>query len=121
MGSCSFSTKGGHKYYVIFIDDHSRYTWVFFMKHRSELYSIYQSFTQMIHTQFSSPIKFFRSNSGGEYLSGRFRQFLTSEGTLAQLSSPGAHAQNGVVGRKHHHIIETTCTLLIAFFVPSQF
>jgi hypothetical protein len=90
------------------------------MKHRSELYSIYQSFTRKIHTQFSSPIKKIRSGSGGEYLSNRFRQLLTSDGTLAQLSCPRAHAQNGVAEQKHRHIIETACTLLIASFVPSH-
>jgi hypothetical protein len=67
------------------------------MKHHSELCSIYQSFTRMIHTQFSSPIKVFCSDFGGEYLSNKFHEFLTSEGTLSQLSCPSAHAQNGVV------------------------
>jgi hypothetical protein len=46
----------------------------------------------MIHTQFSTPIRVFRSDSGGEYLSATFRGFLDSEGTLAQLLCPGAHA-----------------------------
>ena len=91
------------------------------MKHRSQLYSIYQSFVRMVHTQFSTPIKVFRSDSSGEYLSDVFRQFLSSEGTLVQLSCPGAHAQNGVAERKHRHIIETARTLLISSFVPSHF
>jgi hypothetical protein len=50
-----------------------------------------------------------------------FCQFLSSEGTLAQLSYPSAHAQNGVAEHKHRHIIETVCTFLISSFVPAHF
>jgi hypothetical protein len=75
----------------------------------------------MVHTQFSASIKKFRSDSGGEFLSDNFRQLLTAEDTLAQLSCPSAHAQNGVAERKHHHIIESARTLLISSYVPSHF
>jgi hypothetical protein len=57
------------------------------MKRRSELLSIYRSFAHMIHTQFYTPVKIFRSDPGGEYLSNYFRQFLTSENQRVLLLS----------------------------------
>lgn len=79
------------------------------------------SFPIVLHLPVFYPYKNFCSDSGGEYLSDVFRQFLTSEGTLAQLSCLVAHAQNGVVERKHRHLIETARTILISSFVPSHF
>jgi hypothetical protein len=70
----------------------------------------------MIHMQFSTSIKKFRSDSSDEFLSYNFLHFLTSEGTLAQLSCPGAHAQNCVNEHKHRHVIETARNLLISSF-----
>jgi hypothetical protein len=116
-----FVSKGGHKYYIIFIDEFSHHTLICFMKHGSEALSIYKNFSAMIHTHFNIFIRIFRANSVGEYLSDALYQVLAKQGTLAQFSCPGAHAQNGVAERKHRHLLETACALMIVSSVPPHF
>jgi hypothetical protein len=44
-------------YFVTFVDDFSRMTWLFLMKNRTELFSIFQIFRNMIKTQFAQKIR----------------------------------------------------------------
>jgi transposase InsO family protein len=75
----------------------------------------------MVLTQFSTPICVFRADSAGEYISKQLRGVLAEQGTLAQFSCPGAHAQNGVAERKHRHLLKTTYAMMIASSLPPHF
>lgn len=100
------------KYYMLFIDHFTRFTWLYFLKAKFEVFSKFVQFKTMVETQFYVKIKTFRSNGGGEYTSNAFKSFLLQNGIVHQVSCPYVPQQNGLVKRKHRHLIETTITLL---------
>ena len=66
-GPSPISSIGGSRYFVVFVDDYSRYSWIFHMKHRFELLQVYYNFAKLVETQFSKQIKNFQSNNSLEY------------------------------------------------------
>ena len=84
-GSSSIFIIGGSRYFVVFVDDYSRYSWIFNMKYRSKLLQVYSNFAKMVETQFSKRIKIFRSDNALEYTQYVFQAVLHSYGCLAFL------------------------------------
>ncbi|CAL9005508.1 unnamed protein product [Prunus brigantina] len=111
----------GYKYYVLFLDDFTKYAWIYPMKFKSDVFGIFKTFKAKMENQLDSKVKILRSDSGGEFLSSSFQQFLNQEGIVHQLSCPHTPEQNGAAERKHRHIVELARTLLAASKVPFQF
>ena len=87
-GPSPISSIGGSRYFVVFVDDYFRYSWIFHMKHRSELLQVYFNFAKMVETQFSKRIKIFRSDNALEYTQYAFQAVLHSYGTIHHLTCP---------------------------------
>ena len=120
-GPSRVTTILGYRYYVTFIDDFSRCTWLFLMKDRSELFDVFQTFCSTIKNQFGKTIHILRSDNAKEYFSQSFKSFLNSHGIIHQSSCPHTPQQNGVAERKHRHLVDTTRTLLINANAPLKF
>uniref|UniRef100_A0A2N9FZB6 Integrase catalytic domain-containing protein n=1 Tax=Fagus sylvatica TaxID=28930 RepID=A0A2N9FZB6_FAGSY len=120
-GPSPTATVGGSKYFVIFVDDFSRYTWIYLMHNRSELAQIYRTFAQMISTQFSKTIKIFRTDNAMEYRDSQFLDFIHTQGTIIQRSCAGTSQQNGRAERKHRHILDSVRAFLISASCPERF
>ena len=120
-GPSSVASIGGSRYFVIFIDDYSRYSWIFPMKSRSEILPIYNNFAKMVETQFSKRVKTFRSDNALEYTQYAFQVLLHSYGTVHHLTYLGTSQQNGRVKRKFRHVLDTVHALLLSAKVPAPF
>jgi hypothetical protein len=68
---------GGCEYYVTFIDDYSRKTWIYFSKTKSEIFKRFQEFKALVENQTRRKIKVLRLGNGGEYTSTKFADFCT--------------------------------------------
>jgi transposase InsO family protein len=117
-GPAPVNSSTGYKYYLLFVDDFSRFSWLYLLKHKSDVLSIFKSFKAVVENQFSTQIKFLRTDCGGEYTSNEFTAFCSSSGITHQLSCPHTPQQNGLVERKHRHIVECALTLLSHASLP---
>ncbi len=116
--SCGpFSTPSinNSKYMILYIDDHTRMTWVYFLKTKtsSEVTRVFMEFKAAVETATGSKIQRFRSDNGkGEYDNKAFRDILSSGGISFEPSAPYTQNQNGVSERKIRSIVEKARCML---------
>jgi transposase InsO family protein len=72
-GPMSISAKNRSRYFITFTDDFSRYGYVYLMRHKSESFEKFKEYKAEVENQLGKNIKVFRTDRGGEYLSGEFR------------------------------------------------
>ncbi|XP_056170478.1 uncharacterized protein LOC130138917 [Syzygium oleosum] len=93
-------------WFIIFVDDCARMTWLYLMKHKNEAEAIFRTFHCMIQTQFGAKLQVLRSDNGGEYLSKPLATYFQEHGLIHETSCPQTPQQNGVAERKNRHLLE---------------
>jgi transposase InsO family protein len=78
----------GCEYYLTFIDDHSRKTWIYFLKAKSEVFKRFQEFKVLVENQTGKRMKVLQSDNGVEYASTEFVDFCTCAGIKRQMIVP---------------------------------
>jgi transposase InsO family protein len=111
----------GARYFVTFIDNFSRLTWVYVLRDRSQLFTVFQSFYAEVTNQFNARLLVLRSDNAQEYTSKPFTQFLDSRGIIHQTSCVTTPQQNGVAERKNGPIIAIARALMLHMHVPKTF
>ena len=111
-GPFSVALTEKHMYYVIFVDDFSRKCWIFFMQKKSEKYSKLYEFKALVEKESGKQVKALRSDNGGEFISGEFKDFCSVEGIRRELIAPHNPQQNGVTERKNKTIVGAAWAML---------
>jgi histone deacetylase 1/2 len=110
------TSVSGHNYYVSFIDAYSCFTWLYLIKHKSDVFNVFLQFQAHVERLLKTKIISVQSDWGDEY--HNLNTFFQKLGISHRVSCPHTHQQNGVAKRKHCHIVETGLTLLAHASVP---
>jgi hypothetical protein len=84
----SSTSLTGCLYYVIFIDEFSRKSSIFFMKTKGQVFNGFQEFKALLENQTRNKIIFPRTDNGGEYTSKAYMDFSAGEGIMRELIVP---------------------------------
>ena len=103
------------------MDDFSRVTWTFLLKSKTQVPQTLINFILQIQTQFSKPVKQVRTDNGTEFLNSQCQTFFAAHGIIHQTSCVYTPQQNGVVERKHKHLLQTARSLLFQSHLPTTF
>jgi hypothetical protein len=101
---------GRYKYYVSFIDNFSKFTWIYLIKFKSEVFQKFHEFQALVERLFDRKIVAMQTDWGGEY--EKLNSFFNKIGITHLVSCPHAHQQNGAAERKHRHIVEVGLSFL---------
>jgi histone deacetylase 1/2 len=113
------TSVGRHNYYVSFIDDYSKFTWIYLIKKKSNVFDVFHNFMNFVERKFSRKIITMQTDWGGEY--EKLNPFFQKLGITHHVSFPHAHQQNGSAERKHRHIVEVGLALLANASMPLKF
>lgn len=120
-GPAPIPSVKGFRYYLLIIDDCTRYSWLFPLYYKSDVKTTLAQFKAYVQNQFQTSVKTIRSDNGKEFVNHYLINLFLISGIIHQTSCPHTPGQNGVVERQHRHLMDTTLTLLDQAGMPAQF
>uniref|UniRef100_A0ACD5Z493 Uncharacterized protein n=1 Tax=Avena sativa TaxID=4498 RepID=A0ACD5Z493_AVESA len=121
-GEFSTPTLGGQKvYFITFIDDYSRYGYVYLLRQKSEGFEMFKTFKAEVENQLNKKIKILRTDRGGEYTSGILDDFCKEHGIVHQYTLAYTPQQNGVAERRNRTLMDMVRSMMAYSDLPLSF
>jgi transposase InsO family protein len=114
-------SMGGKWYVLIIIDDYSRYSWVFFLESKDEVFEHFWLLALRLNNEHPNYLKVIHSDNGSEFRNASFDEFCLEHGIDQQFFTPHIPQQNGVIERKNRSLVEMARTMLDEHRTPRRF
>jgi transposase InsO family protein len=120
-GPISVQSLGRKKYILVLIDEFKRFTWVEFIRKKSQVPSVLINLLKRLQVLHGFQVRVLRSDNGTEFKNTAIEEYLASVGITQNFSAPRTPQQNGVVERKNRTLVEAARTMLNASGLPLSF
>lgn len=120
-GPMQTPSLAGSQYFLTFIDDFTRKTWVYFLKNKSEVFEKFCNFKALVENQSGLHIKVLRTDRGGEYISKEFLRFCRENGIQKQFTARYTPQKNGVAEKKNRTIMDMARSMLKEKHLPNEY
>ncbi|KAK1429792.1 hypothetical protein QVD17_12023 [Tagetes erecta] len=121
FGPTNVQSIGKKSYCFVFIDDFTRFSWVYFLHVKSETAELLKEFIIKVENQLDCKVKILRSDNGTEFKNSNVDLFCAEKGIARQFSAPRTPQQNGVAERKNRTPIEAARSMLADAKIPITF
>jgi transposase InsO family protein len=105
-------TKGGKRYFMTFIDDCTRFCYVYLLKTKDKTLYYFKAYKAEVENQLEKKIKGLRSDRGGEYFSREFTKLCMEHGIIHERTPPYSLQSNGIAERKNRTLTELVNAML---------
>ncbi|KAJ9561595.1 hypothetical protein OSB04_006755 [Centaurea solstitialis] len=120
-GPMRIKSISGKKYILVMVDEYSRYTWLEFLRMKSEAPELIIKFIKRIQVLLQLPVRKIRSDNGTEFKNATLDAYVTSVGISHNFSGAYTPQQNGVVERRNRTLVEAARTMLAYSGLPLTF
>jgi transposase InsO family protein len=115
------ATKSGYRYWVTFIDDHSRWCVIVLLRKKSKTLAAFQTYKVFVEKQTGKQIICLHDDKGGGFIGNEWDAFMQAEGIQRKHTVQATPQQNGVAERKNRTLAERITAMLNEAKLPASF
>ncbi|CAI6343265.1 unnamed protein product [Macrosiphum euphorbiae] len=112
-GPISPTTWNGKKYFLSFTDDYTRFSIIYLLEKKSQVFQCFQNYEATVSAFFDLKVSILRCDNGGEYVSNELKRFCSVKGIVVDYTVPYTPEQNGLAERLNRTLVERTRSLLL--------
>ena len=95
------ATNGGRWYFLLLMDDCSRYMWLQLLTSKDEVATAIKKFKMRAEAESGKKLCTLRTDHGGEFTSVEFAAYCVDQGVVRHHTAPYSPQQNGMVERRN--------------------